>query len=217
MRDRNGFKLWWCPLLVLALLVLAAPLAAVAQEEGHDHGEMHGEMPEMTPEQQAEMQMWMKAATPGEEHAHLAEMAGDWNLSIKMWEEPGAEPSVSAATASSEMVMGGRYLHETVTGSFMGMPFVGEGLTGYDNVNEEYWSTWVDNMSTGVMTARGNWDEEAHGLVFHGKYPDPVKGGMAKSKSIYRANEDGGWVFEMWGEGDGGEMVKMMEITYERQ
>ena len=31
----------------------------------------------------------------------------------------------------------------------MGMPFEGIGRTGYDNVTGKYWSTWIDNMSTG--------------------------------------------------------------------
>lgn len=218
MRNQSGFKTWWCPVFVLALIVLAGPFVAVAQEEGHEgHGEMHGEMAEMTPEQQAQMEAWMKAATPGEEHAHLAEMAGDWNLTVKMWEAPGAEPTVSEATASSELIMGGRYLRETVNGNMMGMPFVGESLTGYDNVTGKYWSTWIDNMSTGMMSSRGSWDEEAGGLVMKGEYADPMTGEMSKSKSIGKKVSDDEWVFEMWGEGPEGEMMKMMEITYERQ
>lgn len=218
MRNQSGFKTWWCPVFVLVLIVLAGPFVAVAQEEGHEgHGGMHGEMAEMTPEQQAQMEAWMKAATPGDEHAHLAEMAGDWNLTVKMWEAPGTEPTVSEATASSELIMGGRYLRETVNGSVMGMPFVGEGLTGYDNVTGKYWSTWVDNVSTGLMTSRGTWDEEAGGLVMKGEYSDPMTGETSKSKSIGKKVSDEEWVFEMWGEGPEGEMMKMMEITYKRQ
>lgn len=230
MRSQNGFDLRWCALVVLALLVVAGPVIAGAQDaeqhEGHEHGEMHGEMGEMgqmgemgemSPEQQAQMQAWMKAMTPGEQHAHLADMAGDWDLTVKMWEEPGGEPTVSEAQATSELIMGGRYLRERVKGDMMGMPFVGEGLTGYDNVTGEYWSTWVDNMSTGLMTARGNFDDDAGGLVMKGQYPDPMTGKMQSSKTVSRKVSDDEWVMEMWGEGPGGEMMKMMEITYQRQ
>jgi hypothetical protein len=35
----------------------------------------------------------------------------------------------------------------------MGMPFEGLGYTGYDNVKKQYFGTWIDSMSTGIMTS----------------------------------------------------------------
>jgi hypothetical protein len=43
----------------------------------------------MTPEQQQAM---MKAMTPGEHHKHIAQFAGKFEYTSKMWMTPGTEP-----------------------------------------------------------------------------------------------------------------------------
>ena len=68
------------------------------------------------------------------------------------WMAPGADPMVMDGTSENRWVMGGRYLEQRFNGNFMGMPFEGIGYTGYDNVKKQYWGTWMDNMSTGMMT-----------------------------------------------------------------
>jgi len=60
-----------------------------------------------------------------------------------MFGEPGTEPEVSTGTASRRMILGGRYLEETVHAMMMGEHFEGLGLTGYDNVTGSWWGTWV--------------------------------------------------------------------------
>jgi len=199
---------------------------------GHEHGEEHAEhgeehaghgdvqaaamqqQGEMSAEQQAMMAAWQEAMTPGPEHAHLAEMAGDWKLEVTMWEEPGAEPSKSTATAKRTM-MWDRVLVEEVEGNMMGMPFKGQGMTGYDNVADEYWGTWTDNMSTGVMTSTGTWDEESGTATFWGTTTDPMSGEEMKVKSVLKPSQDKE-VMEMYMVHDGQEM-KTMEIVYTRQ
>ena len=78
------------------------------------------------------------------------------------------EPTVSEADVSREMILDGRVLTERYEGNMMGRPFVGHGMTGYDNAMGKYWSTWNDNMSTGLMTSWGTWDEAKKAIVFEG-------------------------------------------------
>lgn len=197
--------------LLCALALAALPVLAQQGHEGHQGQEMPGEM---SPEMAAMMEAWGKAMTPGEPHAMLADHAGSWKMTVKMWMEPGGEPQVSEATASREMIMGGRYLKESVQGSAMGQPFEGFGLTGYDNVTGKYWSSWVDNMSTGVMMSEGEMKDGK--VVYHGTYNDAMTGEPTKTKTVWWKQGDDEEHIEMFSE-QGGEWVQTMEIVSVRQ
>ncbi len=157
--------------VALALsLSLAAAYPALAQEY----------------DETAVMAAYEKAMTPGEHHAKLAELVGTWAMTVTQWMQPGAEPSVTTATSTSKMIMGGRYMLDTVEGSAMGMPFTGTGWTGYDNVDERYEATWIDNFGTGIYTYHGQWDDEVNGIVMHGSFTDPVTGEKVELKTVTR-------------------------------
>jgi len=193
--------------LLVLLFLLLLPAVAGAQEAAED---------QMSAEQQAMMEAYMKAATPGEEHAMLADHAGTWKAVVKAWMEPGGEPQMSDGVFRRELLLGGRVLQEEYEGSFEGQPFLGYGLTGYDNVTGRWWSTWNDNMSTGVMVMWGEWNEEKGAVVYRGEAPDPMSGGMVEMKIVVRHPEDGKEVMEMY-DLRSGTPVKTMEITSTRQ
>ena len=116
---------------VLLSALLCAP-AAIAQDAASAE-------PEMSPEVQAMMAAWEMAMTPGEQHARLAEhFEGTWDTKMSLWMEPGAEPMVSTGTSTNTMILGGRQLKMEYSGTFMDMPFMGIGFTGYDNVRGVY-------------------------------------------------------------------------------
>jgi len=189
---------------VVAITLLAAG-AALAQDSAAPSGD-----------QQAIMEAYQRAATPGPQHAILAAMAGEFTLTLKSFNEPGAEPEVSTGTATRKMVLGGRYLEETVQASVMGQPFEGRGLTGYDNVTRTWWGAWIDSMSTGIMITSGSWDEEAGVGSFEGEYNDPVTGELQSSRSVIRRLPNGDELMEMYMTTAFGE-VKAMEILYQRR
>ena len=58
--------------------------------------------------------------------------AGTWDTTMKLWMEPGAEPMVSTGTSTNTMILGGRQLKMEYSGTFMDMPFMGIGFTGFD-------------------------------------------------------------------------------------
>lgn len=164
---------------------------------------------EMTEEQ---MQAWMEAVSPNEHHAALEPLAGTWTHELTMWQAPGAEPMRMTASSEAKWIMGGRYLQADYTGSFMGMPFQGRDMIGYDNTKGEYFSVWVDNMSTGPMESWGSWDPATKTLTLEGTMTDPMSGEELDSKSTVTILEDGSQRYEAWTEGPDGEMFKSMEI-----
>lgn len=191
------------PLTVFALL-FSDPLAA--QETT---------APPITPEMQAMMEAYQKAGTPGAEHRHLATMAGNYDLKVKSWHHPGAEPETDTGTATRKMILGDRVMVEEVASQTMGKPYTGQGLHGYDNVTGKYWATWNDSMSTGLMISDGTCDAKM-ACAYTGTYHDPVTKKPQTSRMTSRWTDNNTEVFEMYGPGPDGKEFKMMEITYKK-
>jgi hypothetical protein len=189
---------------VVAMTLLAAGVAP-AQDETTS-----------SDEQTAIMEAYQRAATPGQQHAMLAGMAGEFRLTLRSFNELGAEPEVSTGTSSRRMVVGGRYLEETVHASVAGQPFEGRGLTGYDNVTRSWWGSWIDSMSTAIMITSGSWDEEARVGTFEGEFNDPVTGELQSSRSVIRRLPNGDEQMEMYVTTAVG-VVKTLEILYQRK
>ena len=176
-----------------------------------------GQAPQMTPEQKAQMEAFMKAATPGAPHQALAAMAGTYDLKVKSWHDPNGPAAESTGTATRAMTLGGRVLVEDVTGTMMGAPFTGHGMTGYDNVTGKYWSTWNDTMTTGVMVSEGTCDAPVKACTFTAQWTDPVKKTPMKSRMTTKWTSPTTETFEMYGPGQDGREMKMMEITYTKK
>lgn len=171
---------------------------------------------EMTAEEKAAMDAYMKAAMPGDAHKKLAEMAGTWNATVKVWSAPGAEPAVSTGTSVNTSVLGGRWMREEFDGTFMGMPFSGVGYTGYDNVLKQYVSTWMDSMSTGVMISNGTAGSD-NTYSYTSTVSDAMTGKPSQATTKITVVDKDKHVMEMFGPAPDGKVYKMMEIAYTRK
>ncbi|MEO8513541.1 MAG: DUF1579 domain-containing protein [Ignavibacteria bacterium] len=163
------------------------------------------------------MKKWMDYMTPGDMQKMLTKGVGSWKVKTTFWMAPGGEPTLSDATANSEMVMGGRYLQTKITGNMMGMPFEGMSLEGYDNAAKVFMSTWVDNMGTGIMYMTGKWDESAKQITYTGKTIDPMTSNWIDVRQVVTYNSDGTTKMEMYGPGPDGKEFKSMEIISTKQ
>ncbi len=174
------------------------------------------EAQEMTPEEKAMMEAYMKAGATGEQHETLAAQAGEYTTVARSWAEPGAPPVEETGSATRTMILDGRVMMETYSGSMMGMPFTGQSMTGYDNVTGKHWATWNDSMSTGIMVMEGTCDAEMV-CVFTGTYNDPIVKGPVTTKMTMRWTSPTTQVMEMHGPGPDGQELKMMELTYTKK
>jgi hypothetical protein len=175
-----------------------------------------GKAPQLTPAQQAEMDAYTKAATPGAPHQSLASKVGEYTMKVKSWMEPGAPAEESTGTAKRKMMLDGRVLVEEVTSTMMGAPFTGHGMTGYDNVTGKYWSTWMDNMMTGMIMSEGKCDAQK-ACTFNGSWNDAVTKGPKKTRMTSKWTNPTTEVFEMYAPDKTGKEFKMMEITYTKK
>src|SRR5258708_18150384 len=158
----------------------------------------------------------MKAMTTGPQHKMLDGMVGDWNAKTTMRRQPGAPPALSEGTSENRWILGGRYVEQKFTGTFMGAPFSGVGYTGYDNVKKQYWGTWIDSMSTSVMHSIGS-TTDGKSWTFDSTMADPMTGKDGPVQQKIAVVDHDHHVWEMWAPGPDGKMFKMMEITYTRK
>lgn len=198
--------------LATALLVATSSFA-LAQEKpaaaAHAH-EAHGD-------QQAMMAAWEKAITPNENHKLLDYMVGTWDTTIRFWMEPGGKPEVSSGTSTMKWILGNRWVEQRFKGTAMGQPFEGIGYSGYDNLRKEYVGTWMDSMSTGVMTSSGKTTDGGKTWLFTGEMSDPMSGKSSKIEERAWVKDADNHGFEMWGPGPDGKVFKTMEIIYTRK
>lgn len=158
-----------------------------------------------------------QAMAPGAAHKKLDPFVGEWSAEVKAWMAPGQPPAESKGTAKATWILDGRYVQEEFTGDFMGQPFRGMSLTGYDNVRGKYRTVWVDNMSTTIVTGEGDLDAASKVLTFNGDYACAMTGDKNKQvKLVTRIGSKDKHVFEMHDPSLGANS-KVMEITYTRK
>ncbi len=160
------------------------------------------------------MQAMMALGQPGPQHQILARMVGKWKAVNKMWMGPG-EPQESEGTMECTSMLGGRYFHGHYESQFMGQPFEGNSLDGYDNAQHRYFSLWIDNMSTACVRMDGTASPDGKTITYKGKMYDTSLGKEVPVRSVVRWVDDNTIKSEMYRTA-GGKESKTMEITYTR-
>lgn len=156
---------------------------------------------------------------PTAEHELLAKDVGTWDATIKSWMGgPSSEPMVSQGVEVVKPLPGGLWIISEFDGKFGDQEFHGCGQTGYDTKKKKYVGTWVDSMTTELMTVEGDYDPATRTLTTYAKGSDAA-GKPYEAKMTGKHENDDTRVFTMSMKTDGtkGEYVKMMEITYKRR
>lgn len=202
-------------LVCCVVLVGATALVTSKVVSGDEPGKQpEGGAPAMDP---AMMKM-MEMGTPGPEHAQLEAMVGEWNAECTFEMEPG-KPMTSKAKSSNRWILDKRYVQEDYAGDFMGAPFNGMSIVGYDKYKQKFVSTWIDSMSTMVYISYGTYDAATKTYTFFGDGPDctdPAGKKMCKMKSLVKVIDKNKHSHTMFSEKDG-KMVQSMEIVYTRK
>ena len=183
--------------LTLALLC-ATTLLATAQDEA------------------AMQKAWMDYATPGSMQKMIAMADGTWTTDVTFWMAPGAPPSKMGGQCVNKMILGGRFQESRHTSDMGGQPFEGIGVMGYDNAKKTFFSTWIDNMGTGVMFLEGKLDDATRTITFTGKSTDPLTGKDLGIRETLKWVDDNNQHMEMFIMKDGTEF-KSMAIDLKRK
>lgn len=193
---------------IMLVALLGAATAAVAADAP----------PAPTAQQKEMMDKMVKAATPGPQHQMLAKMAGEWNATVKYQMDPSQPWQEEHSTSTVTSLMDGRYSQEVTSGSMMGQPFSGMGITGYDNVTGKFISTWIDNMGTGMLTSTGTADASGKVIQWVGSMSDPLTGKPTRERMVTTFVDDDHHTFEMYSVPPGAKKeMKTMVIEYSRK
>jgi hypothetical protein len=164
----------------------------------------------------AQMGMMEKLSQPGEYHQILEDFAGTWTANVSMWMAPDTPPIVTKGQATFKLIFGGRFLYGDFLGEFMGQPFKGINIMGYDNAKEQFFSIWLDNSTTGLISSTGTYDKNTKKFHFYAKSFDPMSGQTVEMRDeAYFASEDE-YISVTYTKAEGGEEFKSMETKYTR-
>jgi hypothetical protein len=150
---------------------------------------------------------------PTPEHADLLKGVGMWEGTLTMF-VPGAsaEPTPCQETIVG---VGDFWTSSTFTCDFMGMPFVGNGVLGFDTERKLFVGTWIDSMTTRLVVMEGKMDPAKKALVMSYEAPSPMDGKMTRHRieTVHESADAYTSTFFM-GEGEG---QKHMVIAMKRK
>lgn len=172
--------------------------------------------PATAQEPEAAMEAWMKAGKPGKQHEQLAALVGTWQAETKVWMDASAPPMTAPGTIAYRMVMGGRFLEEKVSSEFMGSPFSGLGLYGYDNITGKLQAVWVDDLSTAIYSYSGSINEAGDEMILSSRFKDPMSGTWKESRSVMKVSKDN-LHYVSYEKAEDGPERKVMEIKATRK
>jgi hypothetical protein len=167
-------------------------------------------------ESAAQMEMMEKLMKPGEFHELLKQFVGTWTADVKIWMAPNSPPIVTKGQASFKLIFDGRFLYGDFLGEFMGAPFKGINIMGYDNGKKEFFSIWLDNSSTGLLSSTGHYDKDTKKYHFLAEIFDPVSGQIMEMRDeAYFSSEDE-YISVTYAKQKDGKEFKNMEMKYTR-
>lgn len=124
-----------------------------------------------------------------EHHKNLAKSAGEFNVDCQFWMMPGGAPMEIKATATRELILNGRFVQETFRSNFMGAPYEGRLLQGYDTIAKEWFTVWIDSGNPVMSVNRGAMKDGKLSML--GKQPDFMSGKMKEIRMAITTSEDG--------------------------
>jgi uncharacterized membrane protein len=154
------------------------------------------------------------AMTPGEGQKKLEPMVGTFDVQIRTWVDPSKPPLESHATSVSTWVLGKRYIQSMLSGYMLDEPFDGIGYIAYDNASKTYQAAWMDTGSTGITWYTGRMGASDKSATMKATVTNPLTAKPSPVELRLSIAENGDHVSEIWGQGLGTKMFKMMELRY---
>lgn len=166
--------------------------------------------------QQAMMQEYVEANSPGEHHALLKNLIGEWTVLTKAWMDPSAEPMEMTGKVTKSWTLDGRFIREDLTGENPLGVYSGVGYLGYDNATKQYQGVWLSSMTTGMIHYTGAADEGGASLTCTGKEADAMTGQTLDFKMTLTLDDANSHTLTFWYVIPGAGEVKAFEMIHTR-
>ncbi|HEV8069591.1 MAG TPA: DUF1579 family protein [Planctomycetaceae bacterium] len=156
------------------------------------------------------------ASTSTPEIDVLKKWVGNWEATIESTARDGK--AVTNAAKATAKLSGGRWLVTDFDGTFMGAPFIGHEVIGYDPVAKKYVLNWVDSMATSFATGEGLYNSQTKTLTLTVTGRDDSTGKMTtwRQVDIWKDADHHDWSLRTISAKEAKEQVQMT-IRYHRQ
>lgn len=166
----------------------------------------------------AMIKAWENYMMPGEPHKMLATDDGNWDTDFILYHSADDKnPMKIKMTATSKMILGGRFQESRHIGVMYGKPFEGVSIMGYDNASKKMVATWYDNMGTGIMYLTGEFDAAKKMLSLRGEASDVMTGKAKPYRETYTFVDENTRKMVMYDVDQNGVEYKSIDITMKRK
>ncbi len=152
---------------------------------------------------------------PGKHHKHLKLMAGTWDVESKMYMIPG-QVMKGTFVEVARIQPGGFWLISNFEGKFMGMPFHGHSVLGYEAHKKQYTGVWVDSLASVMVHSTGHCEKNGKLNVMTGKGCDPMTQRNKTMRQITEVKDANTKIFKMF-DVQGKKETLIMEAVYKRR
>jgi hypothetical protein len=152
---------------------------------------------------------------PGEHHRHLKMMVGTWDVKSKMFMATG-QVMEGTFTEVTTLQSGGFWLIANFTGKFMGTPFHGHSVLGYDAHKKQYTGVWVDSFASVMMHSTGHCEKNGKLNIMIGSFYDRMQKRKVTMKQITEIKDANTKIFRMF-DVQGKKETLIMEAVYKRR
>ena len=141
-----------------------------------------------------------------EHHAVLEKYVGKWTAATSMM---GAESTGEETNA----MIGDLWCTTHFAGDFMGTPFEGMGIVGYDPEKQKYVMSWCDSMTAVMTMGEGTYDKEKDVMTMQVLDPNTKQMGTHINEFV----DEDTRIFRMVGPVPGSDApMELMKIVYKR-
>lgn len=123
----------------------------------------------------------MEMPMPTDHHRMLHDAVGEWTGTLTMT-MPGM-PNEPMACSESVSKFGEFWITTEFRSDFMGMPYRGRAVQGYDVQRGKYVGTWIDTMSGFLNIMEGEYNPATGETIMEWEAPD-MTGQMAVHRSV---------------------------------
>ena len=146
----------------------------------------------------------------------LRRWVGTWDATIETVDRRG-KLVTNTAKAKVRLAYGGRWLVAEFDGTFMGAPFIGQEVLGYDPVAKKYILNWIDSAATSFATGEGTFNHQTATMSLAVTSRDDSTGKMTTWHQIdtWKGPDNHEWTIRVLDK-EGREHIQMT-IRYRRQ
>jgi len=153
---------------------------------------------------------------PVKEHEWLAQLAGEWESTMKCEAEPGKV--MEGKSSEKARMLGGFWIVSEGQGEMMGGKFSSILTLGYDPEKKKFIGTWVDSMTSTMWQYTGTLDEATNTLTLESEGPSPMEPGKTcKFKEVIVIKDKDHKTFTSNIQGEDGKWKEMMTASSTRK